>query len=77
MGAGLRIQRPIQLQIQDALWFGLGVLHFRVLVERHDSQIKMFTEPLHMSLTLLICYGRLGLLKGDIAHCQTSFAFHS
>ena len=53
------------------------VLHFRVLVERHDSQIKMFTEPLHMSLTLLICYGRLGLLKGDIAHCQTSFAFHS
>jgi hypothetical protein len=25
----------------------------------------------------LICYGRLGLLKGDITHCQTSFAFHS
>ena len=28
MGAGLRIQRPIQLQIQDAPWFGLALSGF-------------------------------------------------
>ena len=49
MGAVLRIQRPIQLQIQDAPWFGLALF----LVERHDSQRKMFTvvygTPSHVS----------------------------